>query len=292
MAKASTKTAAAEGSTATAAAPAEASTGWGSPPASGPEAAAGNGGGSTEPAVVESKDVPQTQPAEGVSAPVENADPAEGQGRVVSPSDTVIPADAPTGAAEQAQPNTPEHHDATNAGTGGGGDAETVEQAERTGAPIGDNTDPEHVEITDVTGRVVTGNNPLPGYDPNNPDAFSGEGSTVAAPTLEIVSEPPSINELLQASFAVDAAVANARQEAAARPKEGFVPPKPLTEPIDFEPHPNEKLTDAVGSTHDASGRPIVGSYDNPDPDGPGVPVYVGTAQPVANPDAGWRSNA
>lgn len=259
------------------------SSGWGAP------AASNNGGGSTEPAVVESKDAPQsaaTQPAS-----VENADPAAGQGRAVSLSPDVDPADAPVGAAPQADANTPAHHDASTAGSGPGGTAPDAETAERTGAPIADgqNGDSDtHVEMRDVSGRAVVG---VPGYDPNNPDAFSGEGATEAAPTLAITSEPPSMVELLNNAAAVDAAVANSRQEAAAKPKEAFVPPKPLTEPIDFEPHPNEKVTDAIGSTHDASGREIVASRGN-EPDGPGVPVYVGTAQPVANPDAGWRSNA
>ena len=245
-----------------------------------PQAPAASDWGTPPPSTTPGTNDAAPPPAPTVAAgTVENANPDEGQGRVVTPSPDLVPADTPVGATPQVNPNTPDHHDVPKPPetAGQGGEADTVEQAERTGAPLKQGGD-------------------IPGYDPNNPDASNADDADETAPTLEITSEPIPYNELLRSAMEIDAQVAEQRANGASnRPTSFGVAhnPAPNMEAQLTAPHPNEKLTDAIGSTHDASGKPVVapGAPDG-QPDGPGVPVYVGTAAPVANPDAGWRSNA
>lgn len=244
--------------------------GWGTAPAT--PAASGNGAHVAE-------TVPPA-PAVG-GTPVENDGP--GQGRVEAPDANAIPADAPTGAVPQANPNTPDHHDATAAGQGPGGTTLDEETAKRTGAAIADPDAREpttgDLHVNELARSGVDGQ--VRGANIGNTEADSGEQAYEVVP-----DNTPQFGDMLAASLAIDARLAAQKKPL----------PNPDAKPpvfdgagtgFDIEPHPNEKVNDAIGSTHDVGGREVVPVS----PDAEGLPVYVGTAQPVEQPDAQWRAN-
>lgn len=243
--------------------------GWGTAPAT--PAASGNGAHLAE-------TVPPA-PAVG-GTPVENDAP--GQGRVTAPDADTIPADAPVAAVPQAEPGTPDHHDATAEGQGPGGTTLDPEVAKRTGAAIADPDAREPVGgtdyVNDLARHSASGhNNPthVSAAEPGGELAFGDDGNM------------PKLTDMLRSSHAIASRIAAGKREAQAVAKAEPAKFEPLTEFV-VEPHPNEKVNDAIGSTHDVGGREVVKVSG----DAEGLPVYVGTAQPVEQPDAQWRANS
>ncbi len=239
--------------------------GWGSPPAS------GNGAHTAD----------TVPPAEAVGgSPVEGDGP--GQGRVMAPNADVHPADAPVAAAPQANAGTPDHHDASAAGQGPGGTTLDPEAAARTGAAIADPNarEPAGTDYVNDLARHSAGEHNSPTHVGNTDADFDDEQAVVIGN-----GAVPNFGDMLRASVQIDAQI-----RAAKAPPVNPDAPQPTfaEEPagVEIVPHANEKITDAIGSTHDAGGREVAKGAA-----GPGLPVYVGTAQPVEQPEAQWRAN-
>lgn len=238
--------------------------GWGSPPAS------GNG--------AHTADTVPPAPAVGGS-PVEGDGP--GQGRVMAPNADVHPADAPVAAAPQANAGTPEHHDASAAGQGPGGTTLDPDVAKATGAAIADpdaRPSPGDEYVNDLARHEAGGFN-SPSHI-GNTEADEGEAAYAIGNSPE-----PSLSDMLRTSHEITATIA-----AQKAPPVNPDAPKPTFgeggQTFEVQPGANEKITDAIGSTHDAGGNEVAKGAT-----GPGLPVYVGTAQPVEQPDAQWRAN-
>lgn len=243
-------------------------------------------------------------PADAVAgAEPENNGP--GQGRVEAPPGAV-PADAAPGAQPQANANTPDHHDASAAGSGPGGKAPDAETAARTGAPIAEHVNeageeivegplPPSVEHANALASRDIGADFDPSHRAREASALPRTDTDEQPPelgTAEIeASDLPDFGEMLRTSTEIDARLA-ATKAPPAQPGT-FVLPTENTQLI-VPDGANEKGSDAVGSTHDAAGNPVVKHPDpaaTAAPDGSGEPVYVGTALPVERPEAAWRGN-